>query len=70
MAEYVLTVNSDLNWTTRVNKLCTALKQSLGFLRGIKYKGNFNKLQMISVKAQGILSKVNKIIIETSSHSR
>ena len=43
-----LTVNSDLNWTTHVEKLCTSLKQKLGFLRRIKYKVNSNKLQMIA----------------------
>ena len=43
-----LTVNSDLNWTTHVDKLSTTLKQRLGFLRRIKYKVNSNKLQMIA----------------------
>ena len=43
-----LIVNSDLNWTTHVDKLSTTLKQRLGFLRRIKYKVNSNKLQMIA----------------------
>ena len=43
-----LTVNSDLNWTTHVDKLCTTLKQRLGLLRRIKHKVNSNKLQIIA----------------------
>ena len=43
-----LTVNSDLNWTTHVDKLSTTLKQRLGLLRRIKYKVNCHKLQIIA----------------------
>ena len=41
-------VNSDLNWTTHVDKLCTTLKQRLGLMRRIKCKLNSNKLQIIA----------------------
>ena len=43
-----LMVNSDLNWTTHVDKLCTTLKQRLGLMRRIKCKLNSNKLQIIA----------------------
>ena len=43
-----LHVNSDLNWTTHVDKLCTTLKQRLGLLRRIKYKINSHKLQIVA----------------------
>ena len=43
-----LTINSDLNWNTHVDKLCTSLKQKLGLLRRIKYKINSHKLQIVS----------------------
>ena len=43
-----LHINSDLNWSTHVSKLCIALKQKLGLLRRIKYKTNSEKLQMIA----------------------
>ena len=35
-----LNINSDLTWTTHVEKLCATLKQRLGLLRRIKYKIN------------------------------
>ena len=43
-----LTVNSDLNWTTHVDKLCTTLKQRIGLLRRKKHKVNSNKLKIIA----------------------
>ena len=43
-----LMVNSDLNWTTHVDKLCTTLKQRLGLMRRIKCKLNSHKLQIIA----------------------
>jgi len=43
-----LNINSDLNWSTHVDKLCTSLKQRIGLLRRIKYKVNSNKLQIIA----------------------
>ena len=43
-----LTVNSDLNWTTHVDKLSTTLKQRLGLLRRLKYKVNSHKLQIVA----------------------
>ena len=43
-----LHINSDLNWNTHVNKLCTTLKQRLGHLRRIKSKINSHKLQIVA----------------------
>ena len=43
-----LHINSDLNWSTHVDKLCTSLKQRIGLLRRIKCKVNSNKLQIIA----------------------
>ena len=43
-----LTINSELNWNSHVDKLCTSLKQKLGMLRRIKYKVNSHKLQTVA----------------------
>ena len=43
-----LNINSDLTWTTHVEKLCATLKQRLGLLRRIKYKINSHKLQLVA----------------------
>ena len=43
-----LHINSDLNWSTHVNKLCTTLKQRLGLLRRIKCKIHSQNLQMVA----------------------
>ena len=43
-----LHINSDLNWSTHVNKLCTTLKQRLGLLRRIKCKIHSHNLQMVA----------------------
>ena len=43
-----LNINSDLNWSTHVSKLCTSLKQKLGLLRRIKYKIASEKLQIVA----------------------
>ena len=43
-----LLVNSDLNWTTLVDKLCTTLKRRLSLLRRIKYKINSHKLKIVA----------------------
>ena len=43
-----LTINSDLNWSSHVDKLCSNLKQRLGLLRRIKHKINSQKLQIVA----------------------
>ena len=43
-----VTINSDLNWNSHVDKLCVALKQKLGLLRRIKHKINSNKLKIVA----------------------
>ena len=43
-----LTINSDLNWSTHVDKLITTLKQRLGLLRRIKNKINSHKLKIVA----------------------
>ena len=43
-----LHINSDLNWSTHVNKLGTTLKQRIGLLRRIKCKINSQKLKIIA----------------------
>ena len=43
-----LTINSDLNWSSHVDKLCTVLKQRIGLLRRIKHKINSHKLKIVS----------------------
>ena len=43
-----LTINSDLNWKTHVEKLCSSLKQKLGLLRRIKHKINNQKLKIVA----------------------
>ena len=43
-----LRINSDLNWSTHVDKLCTTLKQRLGLLRRIKHKINSHKLKIVA----------------------
>ena len=43
-----LTINSDLNWKSHVDKLSTALKQRIGLLRRIKHKINSNKLKIVA----------------------
>ena len=40
--------NSDLNWSSHVDKLCTTLKQRLGLLRRIKEKINSQKLKIVA----------------------
>ena len=43
-----LTINSDLNWSTHVDKLSSTLKQRLGLLRRIKHKINNQKLKIVA----------------------
>ena len=43
-----LRINSDLNWSSHVDKLCTTLKQRLGLLRRIKEKINSQKLKIVA----------------------
>ena len=40
-------INSNLDWTTHVEKLCSTLKQRISLLHRIKQKINKQKLEMV-----------------------
>ena len=60
-----VTINSDLNWTSHVDKLSIALKQRLGLLRRIKHKINSNKQHSEGKWSQEVilLSHYNIIVV-------